>query len=85
MTLPEHAGERIYGLMAEFDSPDDLVEATRSAYEHGYRMMEAYTPFPVEGLAEALGFQHNRVPAVVLTGGVARWASAASSCSGSRR
>ena len=51
----------VYGLLAEFDKPDDLVEATRHAYERGYRMMEAYTPFPVEGLAEALGFHHNRI------------------------
>ena len=53
-----------YGLMAEFDRPEDVVEATRHAYEQGYRMMEAYTPFPVEGLAEALGFRHNQIPAV---------------------
>ena len=59
-----------YGLMAEFDRPDDLLEATRRAYERGYRMMEAYTPFPVDGLAEALGFHRNRIPAVVLIGGL---------------
>ena len=56
--------------MAEFDSPEAVVEATRHAYERGYRMMEAYTPFPVEGLAEALGFRHNKIPAVVLIGGI---------------
>ena len=50
-----------YGLMAEFERPEDLVEATQHAYEHGYRMMEAYTPFPVDGVAEALGFQRNRI------------------------
>ena len=61
-----------------------MLEATRRAYEHGYRMMEAYTPFPVDGLAEALGFQHNRIAAVVLIGGLVG-GSAASSCSGSRR
>jgi Protein of unknown function (DUF3341) len=59
-----------YGLMAEFDRSDDLVEATRRAYAHGYRMMEAYTPFPVDGLAEALGFRHNGIAAVVFLGGV---------------
>jgi hypothetical protein len=56
--------------MAEFDRPDDLLAATRRAYEQGYRMMEAYTPFPVEGLAEALGFRHNRIAAIVLIGGL---------------
>jgi Protein of unknown function (DUF3341) len=59
-----------YGLIAEFDSPDDLLEATRRAHEHGYRMIEAYTPFPVDGLAEALGFRHNRIAAIVLIGGL---------------
>jgi hypothetical protein len=59
-----------YGMMAEFDDPEHLVEATRHAYERGYRMMEAYTPFPVEGLADALGFRHNKIPAVVLIGGI---------------
>jgi hypothetical protein len=61
----------VYGLMAEFDDPDDLVEATQHAYDRGYRMMEAYSPFPVDGLADALGFHHTKLPAVVLAGGLA--------------
>jgi Protein of unknown function (DUF3341) len=61
----------VYGLMAEFDDPGDLVEATRHAYDRGYRMMEAYSPFPVDGLADALGFHSNKLPAVVLMGGLA--------------
>ncbi len=69
MKVAEHpAGP--YGLMAEFDQPEDLLEATRHAYERGYRMMEAYTPFPVSGLSDALGFRHNKIPAVVLIGGI---------------
>jgi Protein of unknown function (DUF3341) len=59
-----------YGLIAEFAEPEDLIEATRDAYDRGYRMMEAYTPFPVHGLPDALGFTHNKIPAVVLIGGV---------------
>jgi len=62
--------QKTYAIMAEFDSPDHLLEATRGAYERGYRMMEAYTPFPVEGLAEALAFHHSRVPAFVFFGGL---------------
>ena len=46
----------VYGLLAEFDKPEDVVAATRDAYDTGIDIMEAYTPFPVEGLAEALGF-----------------------------
>jgi Protein of unknown function (DUF3341) len=60
----------VYGLMAEFDQPEDVIEATRHAYERGYRMMEAYTPFPVEGLTEAMDYHHNRVAWVVLIGGI---------------
>lgn len=60
----------LYGLMAEFDNPSDLVAATRRAYEEGYRTMDAYTPFPVEELSEALGFRHTRLPLLVLAGGI---------------
>src|SRR5207249_1451865 len=60
----------IYGLLAEFESPTDLVRAARAAYEAGYRRMDAYTPFPVEGLAETLGFRNTHVPLIVLLGGL---------------
>jgi hypothetical protein len=60
----------IYGLLAEFTDPDDLLAAVRRAREEGYRRMDAYTPLPVEGLAEAIGFTHNRLPWVVLVGGI---------------
>jgi hypothetical protein len=60
----------IYGLAAEFESPADLVRAARSAREAGYRRMDAYTPFPVEELAEALGFRKSRLPLVILLGGL---------------
>ncbi len=59
-----------YGLIAEFDRTEDVIEATQAAYDHGYRQMEAYSPFPVDGLAEALGFKKNRIAACVLIGGV---------------
>jgi len=45
----------IYGLMAEFETPTDLVNACKEAYAEGYREMDAYSPFPVEELTEALG------------------------------
>lgn len=64
------ADGRIYGLMAEFESPQDLLGATKSAYQAGYRQMDAYSPFPVEGLAEALGMHHTRLSAIVLVGGL---------------
>lgn len=60
----------IYGLMAEFENPSDLVAAARKAYEEGYRKMDAYTPFPIEELTEALGFRQTRLPLIVLIGGL---------------
>jgi hypothetical protein len=59
-----------YGLLAEFASPDDLVAAAARAHADGYRRMDAYTPFPVHGLAEAIGFHTNRLPLLVLLGGI---------------
>jgi Alternative complex III, ActD subunit len=60
----------IYGLMAEFDSPTELVAAAHRTHEAGYLKIDAYSPFPVEGLAEAIGFHKNAVPLVVLIGGL---------------
>ena len=47
--------ERMYGMMAEFDSPTALVEAARTTYQAGYKKIDAYSPFPIEGLAEEIG------------------------------
>lgn len=60
----------LYGLLAEFENPQDLLIAARRAYEAGYRRMDAYTPFPIDGLAEAIGFHHTRLPLIVLIGGI---------------
>ena len=60
----------IYGLMAEYLTPDEVLEATRRAHERGYRRMDAYSPIPVEGLDEALGFRRSRMATVVLIGGL---------------
>ncbi len=61
--------ERLYGLMAEFETPEEIVNAAQRAYDEGYRRMDAYSPMPVEGLADALGFHKTRVPLLVLIGG----------------
>jgi hypothetical protein len=60
----------IYGMMAEFDTPVALVEAAKRTYQAGYRRIDTYTPFPVEGLAEEIGFHRDEVPLVVLIGGI---------------
>jgi hypothetical protein len=60
----------IYGLMAEFKTPEDLLAAAHKARNAGYRRMDAFTPLPVEGLAEAVGFDHTSLPLIVLIGGI---------------
>ena len=60
----------IYGLLAEFDSPSQIVEAAEAARAAGYKRMDAYTPFPVEGLSEAIGFRRTRLPLIIFIGGV---------------
>ncbi len=60
----------IYGVMAEFDNPADLVAAARKAYGNGYRLVNGYSPFPIEQLSEAIGFTRTRLPLIVLIGGI---------------
>jgi hypothetical protein len=55
--------------MAEYDNPGDLLAAARSAYQAGYRRLDAYSPMPVHGLAGAIGFHRNGLPLLVLVGG----------------
>jgi hypothetical protein len=60
----------LYGVMAEFRDPTHIVRAARSAYSAGYRKLDAYTPFPIEELAEALGYHsRGRLPRIVLACG----------------
>ena len=61
----------LYGVMAEFAGAERLLSAARSARDAGYADIEAYSPFPIEGLADAAGFRRNWVPAIVLAGGLA--------------
>jgi hypothetical protein len=60
----------IYGLMAEFEKPAELVRAVHAARQANYRKMDAYTPFPIEGLSEALDFRRTRVPLMIFIGGL---------------
>src|SRR5437773_11009417 len=60
---------QIYGMMAEFDTPDSIVHAARLTHQAGYRRIDAYSPFPIEALAEAIDFHPTDVPLVVLVGG----------------
>ena len=60
----------VYGLLAEFGEPDRLLIAAKRAHFEGYRRMDAYTPFPVHGLSDAVGFHKTRLPLIVLIGGI---------------
>ncbi len=59
-----------YGLMAEFGSADALLRAAHRVREAGYTKTDAYSPFPIHGLAEALGFKDRRISKFVLAGGI---------------
>jgi hypothetical protein len=60
----------LYGLMAEFDTPAELVTAAERTRLAGYRKFEAYSPIPIEELNEAMGFRRTRLPLLVLLGGI---------------
>jgi hypothetical protein len=60
----------IYGVMGEFETPERLIHAVEKVREAGYRRFEAFSPFPVEGLSEAMGLKRNLVPLITLIGGL---------------
>ena len=64
------SGAQIYGLMVEFDSPEELLRATAATRRAGYLRMDAYSPYPVDGLSVELGIHGSRLPFVVLIGGI---------------
>ena len=68
---PPPPAPRVYGLMAEFQDPSEVVAAARAVRAEGYRKVDAYSPFPIEELSEALGFHRSWLPPLVLLGGVA--------------
>lgn len=70
MMAHEPQTEMLHGLMAEFGNPTDLVEAANRARLAGYTSMDAYTPFPIEELNDALGLKANKLPLIVLLGGI---------------
>jgi hypothetical protein len=60
----------VYGVMAEFETPSELVRAAHAARERGYRNLDAYSPFPIEELNDALHLHKNKLPLIVLIGGL---------------
>ena len=60
----------LYGIMAEFDNPSDLVAAARRTFAAGYRRINGYSPYPIDELSEAIGFKRTSLPLIVLIGGI---------------
>ena len=69
------AASRLYGLLAEFASPQDLLSAVQRTREEGYREVDAYTPFPIEEISHALGYHRSSLPRIVFIGGIIGTAS----------
>lgn len=61
-------GKKLYGIMAEFDSPTKLVHACEAASASGYKSLGAYTPYPIEEVWEAIGHHRSKLPLIVLAG-----------------
>lgn len=68
--MSQSAPSGLYGLLAEFDTPEQLVRAAEATHIAGYRKTDAYTPYPIEEVWEALGHHHSRLPMIVLGGGI---------------
>jgi len=66
----EDTAPKLFGLLAEFDSATAIVSAARRTREAGYTKIDAYSPYPIEELNEAMALPRNRVPLVVLLGGI---------------
>ncbi len=64
------SGTGRYGLLAQFNTPGEILKAAEAAHRRGYRKMDAYSPFHVEGLADAIGFKRNGVALITLVGGM---------------
>jgi hypothetical protein len=83
--MPNERGPKLYGLIAEFDSPGDLLEAASRTKAEGYRDVDTFSPFPIHGMDKALGLRRTKLPLIVLVGGLTglgtallmQWCSAA--------
>jgi len=69
-THSEPLPKTLHGLMAEFTEHDQLLHAARKTYAEGYREIDAFSPFPIDGLAEAIGHEHSNIPFVTLIAGM---------------
>ena len=77
--LPEYSllpgPVQAFGVVAEFETPEELLAAAKAARETGYRKMDAFSPMPIEGLSEAIGFRNKQMPFLMLCGALTGGAS----------
>jgi len=71
MSTTPHIKHPIYGLMAEFHTADELVEAVHKVHEAGFKHVDAFTPYPIEEVSHALDLPRSKMPLIVLCGGIA--------------
>ncbi len=62
--------EGVYGVIAEFHDAQELLDAANKTREAGYTSVDAFSPFPIHGLSDAIGFKHTKLPAIVLGMGI---------------
>lgn len=67
---PDPSGSELFGILGRFEDPRELIRAAKAVRRSGYRRIEAYSPYPVHGLARAVGFRRSQLPLLVLLGGV---------------
>ena len=70
MTTTPDDGTAVYGLLAEFETADGLIDATRSAAAKVYSRMDGYSPYPIGEVADALGFPRSEIGAIMFIGGL---------------
>jgi hypothetical protein len=74
MTAPSYSSARIedyvWGVVAEFDSPHDLLEAVKAVRSAGFTKIDTHTPFPIHGMDRAMGLPPSKLPWLVLGGGL---------------
>jgi hypothetical protein len=68
--MSEKVVQPLFGLAAEFNSAEAVLSAARRVHAAGYRRCDAFSPFPVDGLPEAIGFEKTGVPMIVGIGGL---------------
>jgi hypothetical protein len=70
MSTTPHGKPTMYGLMAEFHTAEELVEAAHKVHAEGFHHVDAYTPYPIEEVSHALGLHRSKLPLIVLGGGI---------------